>query len=143
MKKFFKKRQKSRKLLLQGLYAWEINKNSIEKIKNQILQKRNKNKIDIKYLTTLLINISKKKKILNFIMKNNLKKKKKIGIIKKKIITIAIFEFFFYKKIPPKVIINESLELSKIFCIKNSYTLINKVLNDIMKNFIHNKNFLL
>lgn len=141
MKKIFKKRNKARKIILQYLYSITLNANNIS-ILHQISMQNN-NKIDIQYINNLLKNITKKMPILNKILEHNIKENTSISIIEKIIIQIAIFELLFYKDIPIKVIINESLELSKKFCSKNSHILINRILNNIIHNFIYNNKLLL
>lgn len=141
MKKLFKKRNKARKILLQNLYSLTLNDDIIA-IKSS-LNLHNSNKIDTNYLNNLLHNIPKKTKTLNIFLEYNTQKNTSISILEKIIIKIALFELLFYKEIPIKVIINESLELSKKFCSRNSHFLINKILNNITKGFIHNNKLLL
>jgi len=142
MKKILKKQNKSRKLILQGMYSWEFTKNNTEEIENQIIKNQNKNKIDLIYIKKLLNHIPKKSKILNYILKYNIEKNTTINIIEIIIIKIALFEIFFLQTMTPKITINESLELSKKFCSKNSHMLINKILNNIIKGYIYNNNLL-
>lgn len=141
MKKLFKKRNKARKILLQNLYSLTLNADSVT-IKS-LLNLHNTNKLDTNYLNNLLHNIPKKSKILNQFFEYNTQKNTSISLLEKIIIKIALFELLFYKDIPIKVIINESLDLSKKFCSRNSYFLINKVLNNITKGFIYNNKLLL
>lgn len=141
MKKLFKKRNKARKILLQSLYSLTLNEDSMA-IKS-LLNLHNNNKLDTNYLNYLLYNIPKKTKILNQFFEYNTQKNTSISLLEKIIIKIALFELLFYKDIPIKVIINESLELSKKFCSRNSHFLINKILNNITKGFIYNNNLLL
>ncbi len=130
MKKHIKKLHKSRKLLLQSLYSLTFNK---ENNTQDIIKIKNKNKINLKYLDTSIKTIIKKNTILELIVKTYIKNNN-IGLIEKLILKIAIFEFFFNEKIPPKVIINESINLSKIFCNQKSHKMINKILDKIIKN---------
>lgn len=134
MKKLFKKRQKTRKLILQALYCLEISKNEIKETKEYILKTVNLKKIDIDYFDMLTNNIYEKKDILEEII-NNLNKKNKIytSIIENIIIKITIFELMFCLDIPYKVIINEAIELSKTFCSKQSHVFINKIADNLAK----------
>lgn len=141
MKKLFKKRNKARKILLQSLYSLTLNEDSMAT--KSLLNLHNNNKLDTNYLNNLLYNIPKKTKILNQFFEYNTQKNTSISLLEKIIIKIALFELLFYKDIPIKVIINESLELSKKFCSRNSHFLINKILNNITKGFIYNNKLLL
>ena len=143
MKRIFKKISKSRKLILQALYSWEITKNTTLSIEHTILKIQNQNKIDAPYFKFFLHNIPKKSKILTIIINETIEKNTNTNIIENIILKMAVFEIFFYKKTPLKVIINESLELSKKFCSKNNYMLINKILNNITKGYLFYNNLLL
>jgi N utilization substance protein B len=130
MKKHIKKLHKSRKLLLQSLYGLTLNK---ENNTQDLIRLKNKNKINLKYLDNSIKTIIKKNSILELIIKTYTQNYN-IDLIEKLILKIATFEFFFNRKIPPKVIINESINLSKIFCNQKSHKMINKILDKIIKN---------
>lgn len=127
MKKILKKIRKTREYLLQKLYEIEIKKET-----HVILSNINKNKIKIKYIKSAIKTIIKKKNIITLLRNTKSFDIKNINIIEKIIIDIAIFEFFFYKKILKKIIINEAIILAKRFCNKNTYTIINKILENIL-----------
>lgn len=131
MKKLSKKKTKTRKILLQNLYSWEMTKNKNTYL-NKDIQNINENKIDLIYLKYSLKNIIDKEKIIELIINTHIKTHSNINIIENIILKIAIFEIMFYKT-PKKVMINESILLSKQFCLKNSHTLINKLLDNIIK----------
>lgn len=128
MKKHIKKLHKSRKILLQNLYSVTLNKEN--NTKNII---KNENKINLNYIENAIKNITKRNKILELIIKTHIKKNE-MSLIEELILKIAIFEFFFYKNIPHKVIINESIILSKMFCNQKSHKMINKILDKIIQN---------
>lgn len=133
MKKFSKKKHKTRKIILQNLYGIEITENKnidLNAIHNQL----NKNKIDFDYLIFIIKKIIEKEKIIMLIINTNTKTFLNIDLIEKIILKISVFELFFNKKISEKIILNESINLSKQFCAKNSYILINKILDTIVKN---------
>ncbi|HFL8824421.1 MAG TPA: transcription antitermination factor NusB [Candidatus Azoamicus sp. OHIO1] len=133
MKKIFKKRHKSRKLIIQALYNFEISKNNINEIENYLLDTINEKKIDKNYFHTLIKKIPEKTDILDKIIIRYTEKNTYMNTIEIAIIRLATFELLFCLKIPYKAIINEALELSKIFCSKSSYTFLNKILDGIAK----------
>ena len=57
-----------------------------------------------------------------------------ISIIDKSILRLAIYELLYKKDVPPKVAINEAVELSKQFGSENSSKFINGVLGTIFEN---------
>lgn len=131
MKKHIKKLYKSRKILLQTLYSVTLNKeNNI----TDLIKTKNKNKLNIYYLQNSINKIIEKNKILELIIHTHTQNYKNINLIEKLILKIAIFEIFFYKNIPPKVTVNESIILTKTFCSQKSHKIINKILDKIIKN---------
>ncbi len=62
-----------------------------------------------------------------------------ISAVERSILKISVCQFLYFKKILPSIVINEAVELSKSFGTKNSYKLINAVLDDIKKELIDEK----
>lgn len=56
-----------------------------------------------------------------------------IAVIDKTILRLAIFELVFKKEIPPKVVINEAVELAKSYGSENSSKFVNGVLGTLFK----------
>ncbi len=129
---------KTRELALQIIYSWKIfknNKNIKYKIKEfKIIKKNILNNIDIIYLLKILIGIEKNYKYINLIIKKYIYNSTKyIGNIEYSILYISIYEIKINKILPYKIIINESILLAKKFGAYNSYKLINKILDNIIK----------
>lgn len=67
-----------------------------------------------------------------------------ISLIDKSILRLAIFELIYAKNVPPKVVINEAVELAKQFSGENSSKFVNGVLGtvydkyDLKSSFIQN-----
>jgi len=56
-----------------------------------------------------------------------------IAVIDKAILRVAIYELIFEHEIPPKVVINEAVELAKTYGSENSFKFINGVLGTLFK----------
>ncbi len=131
---YFKKNIKTRELALQIIYSLIISKcsNIESKIKEfKLINNKIFKNINKKYLNNILYWVKNNKKYINKILKLNLKKKRYIGLIKISIIKIAIYEIKKNKKLDKKIIINESIKLTKKFGSQNDYKLINKILHRI------------
>lgn len=142
MKKVYKKKRRSRQILLQILYSLTFFDVKEINFEGTVIEILNKNKLDFLYLDLLLSGILKKNIFLDFIIECNFINYKYFNILDKVIVKIAIFDIFFNKNIPLKVIVNESIELSKLFSSKGSYIFINKILNNLIKGYIFNIRFL-
>ncbi|HIH2763327.1 MAG TPA: transcription antitermination protein NusB [Candidatus Azoamicus sp.] len=142
MKKIYRKRRRSRQVLLQMLYSLSFFEVKDVNFEGTILEVLNKNKLDFLYLDLLVSGILKKNSLLDFIIEYNFINYKYFNILDKIIVKMAIYDILFNKTVPLKVIINESIELSKLFSSKGSYIFINKILNNLIKGYIFNIKFL-
>ncbi|OQM34286.1 transcription antitermination factor NusB [bacterium endosymbiont of Pedicinus badii] len=124
-------RRNARKNAIQALYSWQISKNSIYEIEKYFFLENKLLYTDIAYFRFLFYEVSKNTDKLDTIMKPYVSRSiKNIDFIEKNILRIAIFEFM-QKKIPYKIVINEAIELAKIFGSEKSYAFINGVLDKI------------
>ncbi len=64
---------------------------------------------------------------------------KDISEVEKSILKISVCQFLFFPKILPSIVIDEAIELSKSFGGKNSYKLINAILDIIKKELTDEK----
>jgi len=128
----FNKRRKSREQVLQAIYSWLLVKHSLSSLKNDFFIIKDKKKYDYKYFEMLLYGIIKKLNELNFILTKHLRRNiSSISKVEYVILLIACFELTAKLNIPKKVVINEAIQLSKIYGCKNSYKFINATLDKI------------
>ncbi|WP_185855385.1 transcription antitermination factor NusB [Blattabacterium cuenoti] len=95
----------------------------------------NTNKENKKFFLNLYRNtIIHKEKFNNIINKiSNNWKVKRIATIDLIILQMAICEFLYFPNIPPKVTMNEYIEITKIFCMEKSKIFINGILDQTLK----------
>lgn len=142
MKNLFKRRTKSRIYVLQSMYIWNFNNIGINKIKYNLLLNKNFNKIDVLYYDKLFFGILQNINLLDrCIVLYGKIKINSVNIIDLNIMRIAIFELIFCKFMPYKVILSESLFLSKLFCSDWNISFVNGVLNSVINEikFFHKK----
>lgn len=56
----------------------------------------------------------------------------RIGVLERILIKMAISELLYFPEIPPKVSINEVIEISKMYCSRNTGRFINGILDSIL-----------
>lgn len=66
-------------------------------------------------------------------------KKERITAVSMALVELAIYEMMFMTDIPPRVSINEAIELSKKYDGEKSYTFVNGVLNSVLKSLQENE----
>ncbi|WWO97199.1 MAG: transcription antitermination factor NusB [Candidatus Dasytiphilus stammeri] len=125
-------RKRARESALQALYGWNLSGYDIFDIENQfLLYLQNKN-LDLLYFHDLLQGVVTNYNEIDKLIKLNINRRlEHVGQVEKVILRISIFELIYRNEIPYKVIINEGIELSKIFGAQDSYKFINGVLDAI------------
>lgn len=130
-------RHLSRVITLQALFAWDFNKTqgNPEKILEYTEQEFTPDEHENEFTKSLLKGIVERWKELNDLIIKYAPEwpLKQISLIDRNILRIGIYELHFEKNIPPKVAINEAIELSKNYGGENSGKFINGVLGSIYK----------
>ncbi|MCV2531249.1 MAG: transcription antitermination factor NusB [Candidatus Lightella neohaematopini] len=122
-------RRKARIRALQALYSSRIIKN----VNNNFIFKLNKSIIDVSYFYKLYLGVLTNYDKLDSVMLPYLSRSiNKLDHIEHTILRIAIFELIYHDYIPYKVVINEAIELAKMFGSCSSYKFINGVLDKII-----------
>jgi transcription antitermination protein NusB len=130
-------RHMSRVLVLQSLFAWDFNKtqDNPEKILEYTKKEFTPSNDEDDFASQLLKNIVEKWKELNNLITEHAPEwpLKQISIVDRNILRIGIYELKYNDTIPPKVAINEAIELAKKYGGDNSSKFINGVLGAIYK----------
>lgn len=131
-----KKRRKARELALEALYRLEITKEIPEEILRDIFT-RVKITREIKGFTRELVlktveNLRKCDQIIAQVTVNW--KLDRIAIIDKNILRAAICEILYFPDIPPKVSIDEAIEIAKKYSTEDSGRFVNGILDRVMRN---------
>lgn len=129
-------RHLSRTIAMQSLYEWDFNPTqTLTEIGNRNAEPIKKD-VDMEYLEHALKNTSIHieeidKKITDAAPEWPLDQ---ISVIDKSILRLAAYELLYDKTIPPKVAINEAVEIAKTFGGTNSSKFINGVLGTLYRN---------
>jgi N utilization substance protein B len=129
------KRRVVRERVLQILYAYELNRESLENLIGSILQDVSE-KTDRDFANDLVNRV--------IIYRNELDKEIKdrvdnweinrIALIDKILLRMGLCELFYFPDIPPKVSINESIEIAKIYSTAGSGKFINGILDAVLSD---------
>ena len=125
-------RHRARKLALQALYQWHMADTDLIKLDTEYTLDANPKKVDIEYLQTLIHNVPKHCKELDALSAKHFDRDaEQVGPIELTILRIAAYEFSHRPEIPYKVVINEALELAKIYGPEQSFKYINGILDKV------------
>ena len=129
------RRRLTREKILQVLYAYEISKEPIALILEAHLEELKSEKEDFEFAQKLVYEVIRNQEELE----NYIKRKvahwefDRIAVIDKILLSMGICELLYFPDIPPKVTINEAIEVAKVFSTEKSGSFINGVLDAILE----------
>jgi N utilization substance protein B len=129
-----KSRRKSRELALQALYSKEITGETLTKIFCDIREANEEADEGVfTFMERLATTVSEKEKELDDIIVKQCKNWEldRVAILDKNILRLGIAEILYFEDIPPKVSIDEAIELAKTFSTEKSGIFINGILDPI------------
>ncbi|VFP85045.1 Transcription antitermination protein NusB [Buchnera aphidicola (Cinara splendens)] len=128
------KRRKARELAIQAIYAWQISKNIvISEITKYVVHHNKKCSLDIEYFNQVVSGVIKNVHYLDNIIKLHISQTNiRINPVEQSILRLSAHEIIQRIDIPYKVIINEGIELAKIFGSSKSHKFVNGVLDKII-----------
>lgn len=132
----------SRMIVLQSLYEWEIwgQEKSIDEIINRNIENYGNDLSDKEFPKNLVLNILSHKEQLDDIIQKSAVERPiaQINTVDRNVLRMGLYELLFDKTgdVPPKVAINEAVELAKNFGGENSSSFINGVLGTVYKTML-------
>ena len=124
-------KQRSRARLVQALYQWLVSGENIKQIEQQFLNQK-EGKISKAFFSNLLLNIPKNIAALEDIINPTLDRDiGELGPTEKAILYLGVYELMFQPEVPYKVVINEAVELAKLYGAEGSFKLVNSSLDKI------------
>ena len=124
-------KQRSRARVVQALYQWLTSGGEIVQIEQQFLNQK-EGKISKAFFSNLILNIPKNISVLDEIIEPSLNRDfSELGPTEKAVMYLAVYELKFQTEVPYKVIINEAVELTKLYGADGAYKLINTSLDKI------------
>ncbi|MFQ5674552.1 MAG: transcription antitermination factor NusB [bacterium] len=127
-------RRKARELALRALYAQEMSNNSVSVIIEEMIRGRGDQE-SLKNFAAKLVEISclNKERIDGMITETARNWEfGRIAVLDKMIMRIAISEFLYFEDIPPKVSIDEAIEIAKKYSTEASGQFINGILDAVL-----------
>ena len=130
------KRRAARELALKFLYQTEFNSNSPDSELNSFCERANVSEETQDFTQTLIKNIFVNKKEVDGLLKKISANwvPDRMAMIDKNILRLGICELMFDSTTPPKVVINEAVEIAKKFGTEESPDFINGILDKVYKD---------
>ena len=129
-------RRKARRFILQSLYQHKISGTSLREIEEQFLQDHDMRKVDLAYYHDILMGISRTQSTLDDEIKSVIDRDfSELDPVELSILQLGSFELIERSDVPYKVVINESVELAKIFGASEGHKYVNSILDLIGKKY--------
>ena len=130
------KRRSARELALKFLYQAEFNSDSPDSELDPFLERANVSEEIQNFTQTLIENLLIHEKEVDELLKKISSKwaPDRMAVIDKNILRLGICELLFDPAIPPKVVINEAVEIAKKFGTEESPDFINGILDKIFRD---------
>lgn len=123
-------RRRARECAVQALYSWSVSKNAIEEVEVNFLTDEDMKGVDKPYFRKLLRNTVEHINDVEQLIEPFLDRKLgELDPIEKVILAMAVYELQYQPDVPYKVVINEAIEVAKVFGAEESHKYINGVLD--------------
>lgn len=130
----FAARRRSRRLVLQALYQWQLTATPLDDIEKQLLTEKNVERIDTAYFMELLHFIPNNIATLDqYYVEYIDRPLAELNPVELAILRIGTYEIVHRPEIPYRVIINEGVELAKMFGATEGHKFINGVLDRVAR----------
>lgn len=132
--KAIKKRKHARDKVLQALYQWQLSGEDLDWIRDFYLKEQGVTSGDEAYFLELLYKIPSSVTELDDCFKKYISKfEDHVDPIETNILRIATYEFMHHLEIPYKVVINEAVNLARVYGADESHKFVNGVLDPLSR----------
>lgn len=127
------KRRDVRIKVMQTLYAHEMSKDPINKVKADQLSEI-KEEENMEFANTLIDLVLKNEKLLDSYILDKVVnwELERMAFVDKIVLRMGVAELLYFPDIPPKVSINEAIDISKEYCTRNSGKFVNGILDAVL-----------
>jgi transcription antitermination protein NusB len=130
MKKNNLGRHKARRFAVQAIYQWQMSGTPIRDIQLQFLAEKNNATFDTDYFADILHGVVERHVELDELLTPFMSRSiSAVDPIERAVLRIATYELVYCLQIPYRVVINEALDLTKMFGTSDGHKFVNAVLD--------------
>ncbi|MEE9447663.1 MAG: transcription antitermination factor NusB [Arenicellales bacterium] len=132
-------RHLARRNAVQALYQWDITQQSAASIRSSFIMDERLNEKGqerhLAYFEKLIKEIpSEAETIDKLIAQHADRPVSKLDPLEKSVLRVGAYELLYQIDVPPKVVLNEAIEIAKMFCSDQGYKYVNAVLDKVVKS---------
>ena len=133
-------RTRARRYAVQALYQWDLSGNNISDIEKQFREDEDFTKVDDEYFNELLHKVPAQLDKLEQAFSSYLDRPmKELDPVERAVLRMATYELMVRIDVPYKVVINESVNLTKKFGAEQAHKYINGVLDKVARDLRANE----
>ncbi|MDG4952630.1 transcription antitermination factor NusB [Actinobacillus equuli subsp. equuli] len=123
-------RRRARECAVQALYSWYVSQNSIEEVELSFVTDQDMNGVDLPYFRKLLRGTVLYVEAIDSELRPFLDRAEdEVDPIERTILRLSAYELKYELDVPYKVVINEGIEVAKVFGSDDSHKYINGILD--------------
>lgn len=127
-------RRRSRELASQAIYSWQLTGNAMSIVEESMLEENDVKSFDVNYFKKLINGVDAHVEALDQAYKPHLARDiDELDLVEKSILRVACYELSECRDVPYRVVINEAIEVAKIFGADDSHKFVNGVLDKAVK----------
>ncbi len=128
-------RSKSRSLALQTLFEIDLTKHHIDDVLGHLMVESDLDENQLKFAREIVCGVLDKKKQIDSLIAECATEREvgDLSSLDRSVLRMGILELLDFSDTPPKVVVNEAVELAKIYGSDNSYKFVNGVLGAVLQ----------
>ena len=128
-------RSKSRSLALQTLFEIDLTKHHIDDVLGHLMVESDLDENQLKFAREIVCGVLDKKKQIDSLIAECATEREvgDLSSLDRSVLRMGILELVDFSDTPPKVVVNEAVELAKIYGSDNSYKFVNGVLGAVLQ----------
>ena len=128
------KRSQSRRHAVQAIYQWQMAGQDLIDIDNQFLEEQDMQSFEVPYFQDLLHGVPRHLVELDQLLKPALDRAiESVDPVERAILRLGVYELSYHLEVPYRVVINEAVELAKVFGAEQGHKFVNGVLDQVAK----------
>jgi N utilization substance protein B len=128
------KRTKARHHAVQAIYQWQMAGHDVSEVENQILEAEDPASFEVDYFKDLLHGVPAKLDELDAELKSCVDRSiDSVDPVERAILRLGAYEMAHHPEVPYRVVINEAVELAKVFGAEQGHKYVNGVLDKLAR----------
>jgi transcription antitermination protein NusB len=128
------KRSQARRHAVQAIYQWQMVGHDVGEIVNQFLEEQDINNFEVPYFRDLLQGVATHLGELDELLKPALDRAiESVDPVERAVLRLGVYELRHKPEVPYRVVINEAVELAKVFGAEQGHKYVNGVLDQVAK----------